>query len=157
MTVACQHSLIPDSATMYSPHPASILPHHGRARLAVERLLKLGHVGDYAVGAVLLRRVRVDRGAQTLGFVTLVGAPALSVGDEEALLGCKVVDRLQVLALRVSFPGHVSKQQAPEIGYVLAERQLPVDLDLVNNRVAGILVGDATCALLEVLCVLRCP
>ena len=73
-------------ATSPLPYTAAVLVHHGRAGLAVECFLKLGHVRDHAVRPVLFRRVRVDRGAEALSFIATLAAPALAVADEEALL-----------------------------------------------------------------------
>src|SRR5215469_16702449 len=96
--------------------------HHGRAGLAVEGFLELRHVRDDSVGTVLFRRVRVYRGAEALGFVAGLAAPALSVAYEETLLGREAVDWVELLAFGVVLPSHVGEQQAPEVGDVFAER-----------------------------------
>ena len=84
--------------------------------------------------------MRIDRGAHALGFIARLAAPALPVADEETLIGREVVERLQILSLCIYLPRHVREQEATEIGYVLAQRQLAVDLDVVDDRVTGILI-----------------
>jgi hypothetical protein len=56
------------------------------AGLAVKCGTKFLHVRSHAVGAILLGRMRIDRRSQALVFVAFIRAPALPVGDEEALL-----------------------------------------------------------------------
>lgn len=105
----------------------------------MEGLLKFGHVGDDAVRPVFFGGVGIDGGAEALGFVFRVAAPALSVTDEEALLGREVVERIKLLILGVLFPRHVGEQEAAEIGDIFTECQFPVDLDVIDDGVAGVL------------------
>ena len=84
--------------------------------------------------------MRICRCAQTLVFVALAAAPALSVADEEALLRGKAFNRLQLLILRRFLPCGVGENQAAKISGIFSQRQLAVDLDVINDRVAGVLV-----------------
>src|ERR1700751_2637052 len=94
------------------PHPATVCVHHRLPRLAVKRLLKLRHVGNNAVRAIFLRRVRIDCCPQALAFFAHMPAPALSVTYEESLLWREAIDRIQFLCLSVVFPSQVSEQQS---------------------------------------------
>src|SRR5580658_3751861 len=122
------------------PNSAAVFIHHGGAGLAVEGLLKFRHIRNHAVGAIFFWRVRVDGGAQALRFVAALAAPALAVADEEALVGRESVDRVERLALGVGLPCRVGENQSAEVGNIFAERKFAVDLNVVNDGVAGILV-----------------
>ena len=123
----------------------------------MKRFLKLRHIRDDAVGAVLLRRMRIDGGAQALGLVAGLSAPTLPVADKETLIGREAIDRLKLLALGIFLPREIGEQQPAEVGNILAQRQLAVDLDVVDDCVCRILVRDATGALLEFFSVVLGP
>src|SRR5437870_1850629 len=59
------------------PHAASLGTHHRVGRLATERLLKLGHVLEHAIHAILARRMRVHCRAHARCLLTHVFAPDL--------------------------------------------------------------------------------
>ena len=101
--------------------------------------------------------MRIDGGIHAFGFVAGVGTPALSVADEEALLGSEAVDRFQFLAAGFTLPGHVSQHQPAQIGDIFAHGQLAVDLDVIHGDILRILVGDATGALVKLFAILRRP
>ena len=84
-------------------------------------------------------------------------APELGEGEEEALLGREAVDLGQVFARDPVHQGHVGDADAAVVGGVLAQRELAVQLHVVDGGEAGILVGDAAGALLERLAVLGRP
>ena len=84
--------------------------------------------------------MRVHCGAHPLGLVARLATPALPVAHKESLLRGEPVERLQGLSLGVDLPRHVSQDQPAEIGDILAQRQLAVDLDVVNDGVSRILV-----------------
>src|ERR1700686_5178984 len=106
----------------------------------MERLLKLGHVRDYAVDAVFFRGMRVYGGAQTLGLIPGLATPALAVADKEALLGREAIDRIQRLAFGVILPRRERQNQSAQIGDIFSQCQLAIDLDVVDDRVSRILI-----------------
>ena len=75
-----------------------------------------------------------------LRLVADLAAPALPVADEEALVGREAVDRVQRLGFGVILPRHVGQEQAAQVGDIFAQRQLAVDLDVVDDRVGRVLV-----------------
>jgi hypothetical protein len=81
----------------------------------------------------------------------------LGKADEETLLGGEASDGLELFSGGGGFPGAVGEDQAAQIGDVLAEREFAVDLDLVNDGVLRILIGDAGGALDEFAGVLFGP
>src|SRR5206468_12642875 len=107
--------------------------------------------------AIFRRRMRVDGSTQTFAFVAHLAAPALSVADKEALFGGEAFDRLELLILCVFLPGYVGEQQASEIRDVFAERQLPINFDVIDDCVIRILLRDAAGALLEFFAILGSP
>src|SRR6476646_6242971 len=62
------------------------------ARLDVERLVPGIDVPDDAVGAVLIRAVRVGQDLLALRILTVLALPRLGEGDEEALVAGEAVD-----------------------------------------------------------------
>ena len=84
----------------------------GAFGLARERLLELRHVRHRPVDAVLVRRVRVGRRLQPLGFRPRVLAPDLRPAEEHALLGREAVD----LARGSSRPGRRDTPSARAAG-----------------------------------------
>jgi hypothetical protein len=101
--------------------------------------------------------VRVGRRLQPEVFRALVLARPLRKTDEEPLLGSEAVPRLERHALRGFLPGGPGEDRAPEVGDVLARRQFSVDLDVVDDDIARVLIADAVRALLELLPVLLRP
>src|SRR5258706_5719680 len=79
------------------PDSADTLADHRLARFAMEGFAEFGHVGDDSVGAIFFGGVRVDSGTEALVFVPVIGAPALSVADEQSLSGRQVVGRIKLL------------------------------------------------------------
>ena len=57
------------------------------------------------------------------------------------------------MTCRVLLPCKICEKRAAEIGEILSVGELTVDLDVVDDRVAGVLVDDALGALLELLAV----
>src|SRR4030095_6327188 len=74
------------------PDPACALSHHRRVRLALKRSGELRHVRHRPIDAVLVRRMRVGLGLQTLRFGPRVLAPDLRPPEEHALLRREGVD-----------------------------------------------------------------
>src|ERR1700691_566746 len=101
--------------------------------------------------------MRIDRGAHAHGFGPGRATPALAVAYEKALIGSESIDGLEALRFRIFFPRHVRENQAAKVGDVFAEGELTVDFDVVDNRVSGILVGDAGSALDEFFFVVGSP
>src|SRR2546422_6825488 len=87
------------------PDSASLGAHHGLAGFAREGFGEFRHVSDYAVDAVLFRRVGVGDGAGTLAFGAFFAAVPLGKADEETLLGGEASDGLQSLAGGGGLPG----------------------------------------------------
>src|SRR5215472_12801393 len=140
-----------------SPHPATVLAHHGLAGLAAEGLLKLRHIYHQAVDPVLARRVWIGDGAYTQILRTLVLTGPLRVADEEPLVGRKAVAFIQMLIFGSGFPRCVRQDQPAQVCDVLALGELAVDLDVVDDDVLGILIDHALAALLELLGIVLAP
>ena len=99
----------PHKLDLHLPHAAGVLSHHRLAGLAAEGGAKLRHVCDHAVGSILLGRVRIHGCPQALILLALVRAPALAVGDEEALLGRQAIERVQLLLLCIFLPRQIGQ------------------------------------------------
>ena len=93
---------------------------HGLSGAAGEGFAELGHVGDYAIDAVFLGRMRIGDGVGALAFGAFVAAGPLRHADEEALIGRQAVDGLQRLILGGFLPGDVSEERSAQIGGILA-------------------------------------
>src|SRR4051812_47771846 len=141
----------------FLPDSASFLWHHCRTWFAVEGLLKFRHVRNYAIGAVLFWGVRINGGIDAFGFVAGVFAPALSVADEEALLGSESVDRIKLLASSLILPGNVGQHQAAQVSDIFSQGELAIDLDVIHRYVLRILLGNTTGALVKLFTIFRCP
>src|SRR5260370_32748927 len=111
----------------------------------------------HAVGAEPRRRMGIAAGRQPLLLRAPAAAPALAVADEEALLGRQPVDRLELLAARRLAPGPVGQEQTAEVGHVLAQGELAVDLDVVDDGIAAVLLLDAVRPRLELARIPRPP
>ena len=89
--------------------------------------------------------MRINHEAATGFGVTLVSAPDLSVGKEEALLGGKAVDFLCSLfgVLTQDFlQGHISDLKSADIGDVFPLGQLAVEVLTRQGLVGGVLLDD---------------
>src|SRR5947209_14444356 len=105
-----------------SPHATRLIRCHWRARLAGERFSKFGKIHYDSIHAVLHRRVRIGLCDETQHLGSVVLAPALSVADEEALLGGKAVNGLRLL-IESGYMGqvcHPCQLETAKVGYVLA-------------------------------------
>src|SRR5450759_3605454 len=147
-----RRSLMPPA----SPNPAGVLAHHRLSRLTRKCLLELRRVLQRAVHAVAAGRVRVRHGAGADFLGRRVFAPDLGESQEEALLGGEAIQLLR-LALERVLKRHESDAQTAVIGGVFAQRQAAVQLDVVDRGEAGIFVGDAGGALVELGAVGRGP
>src|SRR6185437_14131051 len=139
------------------PNATGILLCQGRVDWTRKRLGELGHVDDQAVDPVTARRVLVGLGMQAQVLRALVLAGPLRIAHEEALLGREAVAPGQRLVRALHTPGHVSQDQAAEIGDVLTQGETAVDVDVVNDHVFRVLVDDALGAFVELLGVLIAP
>ncbi len=74
-----------------SPHLARVGVNHRLADPAGESFTELGQVGDYAVDAIFVWRMRIGDSVQALDFGTFVSARPLGHSDEEALIGREAV------------------------------------------------------------------
>ena len=125
---------------------------HRAARLAAERFGELREVGERAVHPPARRRVRVGAGPEASRFLAVLAAPRLGRTEEELLvLGVALGEG----ALGGPFPHRpvgVERQVDPsEVGDVLAQRQLAVELETRHRLVAGVLLLDALGLFLEAL------
>ena len=105
--------------------------------------------------------MRVRHRADAQVFRTIVFASPLCVADEESLLRREAVAHRLLRFLRhrghLGLPCHPAQDQAAQVGDVLAQRELAVDLDVVDDRVLRVLVDDALRALFERLRILLRP
>src|SRR5580693_7110167 len=140
---------------------AGVLSHHGLPGFAAPGLLKLRHVLHHAIDPVFSRRVGIRDypDARLLGTHFLTPYPPES--QEEALLGSVTVDLLTLLPGLVigdhALERHQGNAGATIVGCVLAQRETPVQLEVVDSDEARVLVRHATGPLLEFLAVLLRP
>ena len=99
--------------------------------------------------------MRIDCRPPPLRFIASIAAPILSVAHKEPLRRREPVHRLQLLPLGSFLPRVVGQQQPAKVRHILAlaERELAVDVDVVDDHVLSILIRDAPGALLELLTV----
>src|SRR5262249_11790998 len=116
--------------------------HHRISWLAPEGGGEGGEVGERPVVAPFLRRVRIGAGPRPDSLGAILGAPALRVGNEESLFRREAVDELlgPAVPLERALEGVVSREQAAQVGDVLAFCQLAVHVDGVDLDVAVELV-----------------
>src|ERR1700733_405103 len=77
--------------------------------------------------------------------------------DEEPLVRREAVNGLEILVFRGVFPSDVPQNLAAEVGYVFAESELAVDLDIIYDDVLRILIANTFGALIEFLAILFRP
>ncbi len=82
-------------------------------------------------------------------LVAHLGRPALRIGDEEALVAGEAVDHRRFLAAQAGAVGLVGRLQAGDVGDILAQRQLAVDVQAGERLVSVILLGQRVAGLLE--------
>ena len=116
---------------------------------ATEGLLKLRYVAHYAVDAKISGRMRIGLGTKARKFGPTAFAPHLREAQEKALVGGESVTRRRLLTGEVILERHVGEAHAAVIGRVLAERELAVDVDVVDDREAAVFVHDARGTLVE--------
>src|SRR5215469_13735474 len=93
----------------------------------------------------------VSQSAQAHFFRTLVVAGPLSKANKESLIGRKPGDRLEVLTFCLILPRQISEDFTTKISYIFTQRQLAVDVNVVNYDVLGILVSNTLGAFLKFL------
>src|ERR1700741_968747 len=91
----------------------------------------------------------VNGGTHSLVFIAVVSAPTLSISDKESLHWCQAIDRIQLLSCCIFFPSKIGEQQASQIGDIFSIGKLAVDLDVVDDRISGILIHYTLRALFE--------
>ena len=141
----------------FLPDLALLETHHGLPFAAAEGRPEFRHIGDDAVHPERVRRMGIRNRVEAFIFRALVAAGPLRHADKEALVRREALDGFQILTFRRVLPGHIRQESPAQIGDVLAERELAVDLDVVDNRKSRVLVGNAFRALLELLRVLSGP
>src|SRR5579863_3265496 len=99
----------------------------------------------------------IGDGVQPLAFRPLVAAGPLSRANEKPLFGSESIDGLQLLVPGGILPGHPREDGSAQVGRVLAQGQLAVDLHVVDYGVLRILVADTGGALDELLAILLGP
>ena len=97
--------------------------------------------------------MRNDGGAEPLVFFAFIAAPALPVGHEETLRRRETFDWAQLLAGCVLLPRKISEERAAQVGEVLAVCEFAVDLYVVDDGVARVLVDDTSGALFELFAI----
>ena len=113
-------------------------------------------VADGTVHAILRRCVLVRLHLQAQRFGPLLRAPALRERQEEALLGREAVAFVRGVSDRDP-EGIPRDLEAAEVGDVLAERQLAVDVEIVDRHVRIELLDELGGARIEVLAILAGP
>src|SRR5215469_7204113 len=93
----------------------------------------------------------ISQSAQAHFFRTLVVAGPLSKANKESLIGREPGDRLEVFTFCLILPRQIGEDFAAEISYIFTQRQLAVDVNVVNHDVLGILVSNTLGALLKFL------
>src|SRR5947209_19989335 len=101
--------------------------------------------------------MRIGHSAHPQVFRTFIGAIPLGEADEEALLRREPIQRLKILVFGGIFPGYISQNLAAKIGHVFTQRKLAVDVDVIYDNKACILVLNTLGPLLEFLGVLFRP
>src|SRR5260370_3183275 len=139
------------------PNPTRRFPDHGLPDLAGVGFLEFGHVGDYAVHAVVAGGVRVDLCAQSRGFRRYVLAPNLAPSEEETLFGRESVDLGLRLALQCIHQSHEPEAQAAVVHRVLSDRQLAVQVHVFNGSERRIFLDEALRAFFELFGIFRGP
>src|SRR5262249_2461904 len=104
-------------------------------------------VRQRSVDAVLVGRVRIGRGLQTLGLRPRVLAPHLRPAEKYALLGCEAVHLVLDLRARPGEIGDEREAHAAVVRRVLAGREAAVDVRVGRDRIARVLIGHARGAL----------
>src|SRR5512133_2757949 len=100
------------------------------AVLAVERFIEFGKVGQWPVDAELGGAVGVGDDTEARGLLPGEGPPCLSVAQEEPLLGGETFDPAHGgLALLAQLPGVPGDLEAAQVGDVLAQGELAVELE----------------------------
>src|SRR5258706_910851 len=123
--------------------------HHRLARLACERFLKFRHVLDDAVHTELAGGVFVALRLRARVFIGLIGAPDLRPAQKEALFRCESVALGRNLAAQCIHQRHVRDPHAAVVGRVFAQRELPIQLYVIDGVKTGVLIHDALRAILE--------
>src|SRR5215472_11871856 len=84
--------------------------------------------------------MRIDRGSQPHILRPFVGAIPLRISHKEPLLRSQAVDWLQMLVFRSILPRHPSQNLPTQVGDILAQSELAVDVNVLDRYIAGILV-----------------
>ena len=119
--------------------------------------MKLGHVRDNPVYAVLPGGVRVGGRSETQVFWAVVVAGPLRHPNEETLVRSEALGCFQTLPFRFFFPGDIGQERAAKIRDVFASRQVAVDVDVVDHDILLVLVLYALRAIVELVRILRGP
>src|SRR6516162_3178407 len=117
-----------------------MLTNHGSFRRAVKCLRELRHVRDYHVHTSTPRGMAVGEGTFTHPAIGDVFASDLRPCEEEALGWAKSVDQPAAL---VHTGGAERKSQAAIVRQVFPERELAVDVQVVDRDLAAVLVHEA--------------
>src|SRR6476659_463646 len=149
--------------TAVSPDAAHLLRRrrHRLALLAAEGLAEFRHIHDHTIRANAIRGVYVHlyRKPQELG--TLGGAPVLAPAKEQLLLrrvfgSCLLIER-RVIARGIGQQRHPCQPKSAIIRGVLAERELAVDVQVVDRDEIAVFVYQAIGTLDESLRVIGGP
>src|SRR5947208_9255558 len=114
------------------------------ARFDAERVIPRVEVA-HRVGAILGRGMAVGDDALPQGGLADLLTPALCEAQEEQLLAAEAGSPRRGLALERAPPGVVGHREARDVGDVLAQRLVAVDVD-VGERAVGVELRDETLA-----------
>src|SRR6185503_306845 len=141
------------------PHPAHIWTDHRLAGLAAPGLLKLRHVLEYAVGSESTRRMRiyVHQHPRVLRLPLL--APNPCKAQEITLFGRVSINFIGLLTglLDLVLECHQRNSGAAIVGCVLPERQLSIQLQVIDGYEIAVLVRNTAGTLFKFLSVLLGP
>src|SRR5690606_35877184 len=126
------------------------------ARLRIERLVPAVDVA-HGLRAPAAGRVNATHHLPAQRLVTRLVAPGLGEGDEEALLAAEALQLRRRLAAERVEVGLVRDLEAGEVGDVLAQRLLAVDVQARQRLVGVVLRRQLAPGLLEVGHVLLAP
>src|SRR6266700_663573 len=109
--------------------PICVGTHHGRSRLALERLGEWREVRHRSQHAVFREGMRVALYHQLLSLEARGIAAELTPGDEELLIGREAVDLFGRLALCGLLERAIGNLQAGQVADRLSQYELPVDVN----------------------------
>lgn len=90
-------------------------------------------------------------------FRALILAGPLGKAHKEALLRCQTVHGMELFVSRGVFPRKIGQNLSSQVGHVLAQRELAVNVNVIHHNVLGVLIGNTLRTLFEFLAVILGP